>query len=103
MTDDPHAPLREDVRLLGGLLGDTLKQQEGDALFQTVERVRALSKAARGGAKQSAAELEALLHQLPVNDAASLARAFSSFLTLANMAEQHHRVRRRKQYERETQ
>ena len=41
---DPHAPLRDDVRMLGELLGETLRLREGQALFETVERVRALSK-----------------------------------------------------------
>ena len=46
---DPHERLRDDVRLLGGLLGDTLRQREGAALFHIVERVLALSKSGRVG------------------------------------------------------
>ena len=52
MTDaprDPHERLRDDVRLLGGLLGETLRLREGAALYETVERVRALSKSGRAG------------------------------------------------------
>ena len=49
MTDDPHKPLREDVRLLGELLGDTLRERSGPDLFDTVEAVRALAKSAREG------------------------------------------------------
>ena len=44
---DPHKPLRDDVRMLGELLGETLRQRGGDALFATVERVRALAKSGR--------------------------------------------------------
>jgi len=43
VPDDPHKPLRDDVRLLGDLLGETLRAQEGEDLFRTVERVRALA------------------------------------------------------------
>ncbi|MDH3291411.1 MAG: phosphoenolpyruvate carboxylase [Gemmatimonadota bacterium] len=99
MTTDPHRPLRDDVRLLGSLLGETLRQQEGVPLFETVERVRALSKRARQGETGCFGELRELLQQLPVDDALPVARAFAHFLTLANIAEQHHRVRRRREYQ----
>jgi len=46
---DPHVALRDDVRLLGGLLGDTLRAREGDAFFERVEEVRAIAKRAHEG------------------------------------------------------
>ena len=95
---DPHKPLRDDVRLLGELLGDTLRTHGGNQLFDTVERVRALSKASRAGGRSEFDELSSLLAQLPVESAIPLARAFSHFLNLANVAEQHHRIRRRRAY-----
>jgi len=101
MTDaprDPHERLRDDVRLLGGLLGETLRLREGAALYETVERVRALSKSGRAGSDRDLDALADLLRTLPVESAVPVARAFSHFLTLANIAEQHHRVRRRRQY-----
>ncbi len=101
MPKDPHLPLRNDVRLLGNLLGETLRRQEGVPLFETVERVRALSKRARQGETECFDELRELLQQLPVDDALPVARAFAHFLTLANIAEQHHRVRRRREYQRD--
>lgn len=95
--DDPHLPLRDDVRLLGELLGHTLREQEGVEIFETVEEVRALSKSRR--AKDGdLAELERLLAALPVERAVPVARAFSQFLGLANIAEQHHRIRRSRAY-----
>lgn len=102
MTTDPHLPLRDDVRLLGNLLGETLRRQEGVPLYETVERVRSLSKRARQGETECFDELRALLKQLPVDDALPVCRAFAHFLTLANIAEQHHRVRRRREYQRDT-
>ena len=97
--DDPHRPLRDDVRLLGRLLGETLRTHGGTGLFETVERVRMLSKASRSVGKEGKFnELASLLSQLPVESATPLARAFSHFLNLANVAEQHHRIRRRRAY-----
>jgi phosphoenolpyruvate carboxylase len=95
---DPHKPLRDDVRLLGELLGETLRIRGGEELFDTVERVRALSKASRAGDASQFAELAAFLATLPVESATPLARAFAHFLNLANVAEQHHRIRRRRTY-----
>ena len=94
---DPHKPLRDDVSMLGEMLGETLRVREGDALFETVERVRRLAKAARDGDRE-VLPLEARLRALPLEMAVPVARAFSHFLTLANIAEQHHRVRRRRDY-----
>jgi phosphoenolpyruvate carboxylase len=96
---DPHRPLREDVRLLGDLLGETLRARGGDELFETVERVRALSKSGRAD-REGFTELAAELARLPVTAAVPVARAFSHFLALANIAEQHHRIRRRREYQR---
>jgi len=97
--DDPHRPLRGDVRLLGKLLGETLRTHGGTGLFETVERVRMLSKASRAAGEEGKFnELASLLSQLPVESATPLARAFAHFLNLANVAEQHHRIRRRRAY-----
>ena len=95
---DPHAPLRHDVHDLGAMLGDTLREQVGERLFDNVERVRALAKNARAGSDDDFLELERLLAQFPVDQTLNLSRAFAHFLTLANVAEQHHRVRRRRVY-----
>ncbi len=101
MTDDPHAPLREDVKTLGRLLGEILKEQEGEDLYEMVEQVRQLSKKAASGDGADFAELRRILADLPADRALTVARAFSKFLTLANIAEQHHRVRRRRWYQRD--
>jgi phosphoenolpyruvate carboxylase len=96
---DPDAPLRADVSLLGTLLGDVVRGREGNAVFDTVERVRHLSKAARAGDREAFETLRAgVLGTLPLEQALPVARAFSHFLTLANIAEQHHRIRRRREY-----
>jgi phosphoenolpyruvate carboxylase len=98
MAADPHKPLRDDVRLLGELLGDTIRAQAGEAIFATVERVRTLAKSARAGNDGHFRVLADELSRMAVDDALPIARAFAHFLHLANIAEQHHRVRRRRAY-----
>ena len=95
---DPHAPLRDDVRHLGELLGDTLKQHGGPQLYETVERVRAVAKNARQGNDEAFRDLADELSARPTEEALPVARAFAQFLGLANIAEQHHRIRRRREY-----
>jgi phosphoenolpyruvate carboxylase len=99
---DPHQPLRDNVRLLGEILGRVLKDHGGQALFERVEQVRALAKAAadRDGAREFNA-MAGLLREMPIEEAEPVARAFAQFLNLANIAEQHHRVRRRRDYARD--
>jgi len=96
---DPHKPLRDDVRLLGEILGNTLRAREGEPLFLTVERVRALAKSARSGDAEDFETLASVMSSMSVDAALPVARAFSQFLTLANIAEQHHRTRRRRAYQ----
>jgi phosphoenolpyruvate carboxylase len=97
---DPHEGLRSDVRLLGEMLGETLRARGAPELFSLVERVRALSKHGRTEPTPDLDTLAALLRSLPVGTSVSVARAFSHFLSLANIAEQHHRIRRRRHYQR---
>jgi phosphoenolpyruvate carboxylase len=100
---DPHKALRDDVRLLGELLGETLRRQEGSPLFARVERVRALAKRARHapGDSEGFETLADELRGMPVGATLPIARSFAHFLNLANIAEQYHRVRRRRAYQRD--
>ena len=92
-------PLRADVHLLGDLLGQVLVEQEGDAFLALEERIRALARGARTGGDH--AELDDAVAGLDVATKDRVLAAFSLFFQLANIAEQHHRVRRRRDYERE--
>lgn len=90
-------PLREDIRLLGRLLGDTLREQEGEAAFDLVENVRRLSVLFRK--KEDMADrvqLEHLLDHLSPAETLSVVRAFSYFSQLSNIAEDLHHNRRRR-------
>lgn len=99
MIQQIAAPLREDVRLLGNLLGETLKEQAGQDLFNQVEQIRALSKGARDGQVEAERELEKLLSSLGDEKILPLTRAFTHFLNFSNIAEQYHVVRSRRQSE----
>jgi phosphoenolpyruvate carboxylase len=90
-------PLRDDVRLLGSLLGDTIRQQHGEALYQLVEEIRQMAKDARSGNVNKTNRLSDRLAELESDQVVILARAFALFLNLANIAEQHHQVRRRRE------
>lgn len=96
---DKAAPLRENVRLLGDLLGQIISAAEGPALFDLEERVRALAKRLRGTHDpQARDELHALLDGLSLHEERMLVRAFSAYFGLVNLAEQQHRVHRRRAY-----
>ena len=97
-------PLRNDIRLLGRILGDTVREQEGDAIFDIVERVRQTAvRFARDGdpeaGKTTRAELAALLDPLSRDTTQAVVRAFSYFLQLANIAEDEHHIRRRRAHD----
>jgi phosphoenolpyruvate carboxylase len=96
---DAHAPLRHDVRLLGRLLGDALRHQTGQDIFDKIERIRTLGKQARDGVSEARGELIGVLSGLRDDELLPVARAFTQFLNLANIAEQYHRVRRRRAHQ----
>jgi len=98
-TTDPHAPLRDDVRLMGSLLGETLRQQVGQGLYDQVELIRVLGKQARDGDAQASQQLNQVLSALSDEELLPVARAFTQFLNLANIAEQYHHVRRHRAWE----
>jgi len=96
-------PLHDDVRLLSSCLGRTIRRMEGDAVFEAVETLRRATRARRRRDADAASlsELLAQVDQLPVEVAAPVARAFTLFFLLINTAEQVHRVRRRRAYQRD--
>ena len=95
-------PLRDDIRLLGRLLGEVIRDQEGRESYELVERIRQLSVAWRRAQDQSAGkQIDKLLKSLSADQAVMVIRAFSYFSHLANLAEDRHHVRRREHHERE--
>lgn len=90
--------LREDVHRLGELVGELVKEQVGEALFDLVETARRASIAHREGDNQAFAELKSLLAELSPRSARDFIRAFSTYFQVVNMAERVHRIRRRRAY-----
>ena len=100
-NDAKNQPLVEDIRLLGRILGDVIREQEGNATFQLIERVRRLSVAYRLKKDVTAGRtLSRLLTRLSNDKTVSVIRAFSYFSHLANIAEDRQYVRRRAHHER---
>jgi len=93
--DDKDQSLREDIRRLGRLLGDTVRNQHGDEAFDLIERVRQNSIRFRRDADQAArVELESTLNTLTNDQTTQVIRAFSYFSHLVNLAEDQHHIRR---------
>src|SRR6202034_2776230 len=97
--DIKEAPLRRDVRSLGMLLGQVLREQAGDPLFSEVEELRQIAirrrEAQSGEAGQPFSSALGSVHSLDTVQAYRLARAFAFYFELINLAETNHRKRRR--------
>ena len=100
-SKDNERPLVEDIRLLGRILGDVIRDQEGVAAFELIEQIRKLSVAFRRDADHEADKaLKKLLKGLSGDQTVSVIRAFTYFSHLANLAEDRHHIRRRAIHER---
>ncbi len=99
--DDRDAPLREETRLLGRLLGDAVRECAGAPAYECVERIRQLSVKVRRGVDAAELEdakrrLDGELDSLDIERALHVVRAFSYFSVLVNIAEDRHHNRRRR-------
>ena len=97
--DEPYGPLRRERRLLGSLLGQVLVEQEGEEFLAAEERIRAAARRSREVGDP--AIVREAVRALPPEGQAKMLRAFALYFQLANTAEQHHRMRRRREYEHE--
>ncbi|WP_435531951.1 phosphoenolpyruvate carboxylase [Roseateles amylovorans] len=99
---DKNQPLMDDIRLLGRILGEVIREQEGREAYELVERVRQLSVAFRlKRDAQAGKQMDKLLKSLSGEQTVSVIRAFSYFSHLANIAEDRHHVRRREIHDRD--
>jgi phosphoenolpyruvate carboxylase len=94
-ADDKDTPLRYDIRLLGRILGETIRAQDGGQTFDLVEQIRQTALRFHRNADDAARqELQAIIAALPIAQAIRIIRAFGHFSHLANIAEDQHHVRR---------
>ncbi len=93
VSESEHEALRADIRTLSTLLGQTVAHQGGPQLLELIEEVRTLSRAALEEDGAATAEINRVLSELDAGTAVVLARAFSQYFQLANIAEQVHRSR----------
>ena len=94
-ASEKDVPLREDIRLLGRILGDTVREQEGEEIFELVEQIRQASiRFHRDNEIGARRELEATLDSLNADQTLAITRAYSYFSHLANIAEDQHHIRR---------
>jgi phosphoenolpyruvate carboxylase len=87
------APMRRDVRLLGDLLGEVLRESGGQDLLDDVERLRRAVIAARRSAEDALDEISAMIAAWPLDRAEAVAHAFTVYFHLANLAEERQRIR----------
>lgn len=95
---DKDAALRDDVRTLGALVGEVIREQSGEALFQRVETARIAAIRRREGEAEGEAELQAAVGALGPRDVEELVHGFAAYFDVVNLAERIHRIRRRRDY-----
>jgi phosphoenolpyruvate carboxylase len=96
--EEKDQSLRDDVRTLGAMVGDLIREQNGDELFELVEGARLRAIRRREGNEKPGEELEALVKDLDPATAGQLIRGFSTYFQMVNTAEKVHRIRRRRDY-----
>jgi phosphoenolpyruvate carboxylase len=97
--ESKEAPLRDDVRELGAIVGDVIAEQCGDAVFEAVEQIRRAAILERETGERG--DLRELLDSLTPGAAADVIRGFSTYFQVVNIAERVHRIRRRREWLRE--
>lgn len=94
--------LRKDVRFLTTLLGDVIREQEGEKLFTQIEQIRVLAKSIRQNPDPDLiTDQKKLIRSLDLDEAYKVARAFTMYFQLVNIAEEMQRVRRIREYEKD--
>mgnify|MGYP000199723510 FL=1 len=92
-----HPSLRDNVRMLGELLGHSIEEHLGKGFLNKIEAIRTAAKEDRSGLQESNSALLTLLSEMKDGELVPVTRAFNQFLNLANIAEQYHGIRRHKE------
>lgn len=89
-----HSALRQNIHMLGDFLGETIKETQGNEILELIESIRILSKKSRAGDIQAREQLLNKLANISTENVLPVARAFSQFLNLTNIAEQYQTISR---------
>lgn len=89
-----HSALRQNIHMLGDFLGETIKETQGNEILELIESIRILSKKSRAGDAQAREQLLNKLANISTENVLPVARAFSQFLNLTNIAEQYQTISR---------
>ncbi len=96
--EEKDQSLRDDVRTLGAMVGELIREQNGEELFELVETARLRAIRRREGNEKPGEELATLVEDLDLDVAAQLIRSFATYFQMVNTAEKVHRIRRRRDY-----
>jgi phosphoenolpyruvate carboxylase len=96
--EDKDQALRDDVRRLGAMVGDLIREQSGEDLFELVENARLRAIRRREGNEKPGEDLASLVKNLDPDLALQVIRSFSTYFQIVNTAEKVHRIRRRREY-----
>ncbi len=96
--EDKDQALRNDVSMLGAMVGDLIREQCGDELYEFVERSRLCAIRRREDNEKPGEELTELMSGLDPGEAHQVIRSFSTYFQMVNTAEKVHRIRRRREY-----
>ena len=90
----PHSGVRQNIHMLGEFLGETIREAQGSEILDLIESIRQLSKKSRSGDEQAREQLLNKLAHISTENVLPVARAFSQFLNLTNIAEQYQTISR---------
>lgn len=90
--NENYSALTGNVSMLGRILGNTIKEADGEAILEKVEMIRQLSKSAQSGNAEDHEKILQVINSLTNDELTSVARAFNQFLNLTNIAEQYHSI-----------
>ena len=90
----PHSGVRQNIHMLGEFLGETIREAQGSEILDLIESIRQLSKKSRSGDEQAREQLLDKLAHISTENVLPVARAFSQFLNLTNIAEQYQTISR---------
>lgn len=92
--NQPHSGVRQNIHMLGEFLGETIREAQGSEILDLIESIRQLSKKSRSGDEQAREQLLDKLANISTENVLPVARAFSQFLNLTNIAEQYQTISR---------